>query len=48
METVIVTGAGGTGKTELALAMARLLSDNSGVHVAAPKSPEKTYDPFGT
>lgn len=48
LETVIVTGAGGTGKTELALAMARLLSDNRGVHVAAPKSPEKTYDPFGT
>ncbi|MCG2306993.1 hypothetical protein K4S94_11250, partial [Staphylococcus epidermidis] len=46
--TALFSGAGGTGKTELALAMSRLLSNSRGVHVATAKSPDKTYDPFNT
>lgn len=53
--TVYIHGAGGSGKTELALALAKRVAHtlvpngcaDGGVHLAAAKG-DSTYDPFGT
>lgn len=44
LKNTYICGPGGSGKTQLAVALAKLYADERGVHKASPKSDGKTYD----
>ncbi|WP_267793692.1 Rep family protein [Staphylococcus aureus] len=48
LTNIYISGAGGSGKSTLAKALGLAVADERGVHAAASKSEDKTYDPFGT
>ncbi|MCG2243429.1 hypothetical protein K4S32_11155 [Staphylococcus epidermidis] len=45
LKNTYICGVGGSGKTQLANALAKSYADERGVHSASPKSDDKTYDP---